>query len=270
MLYNLVEGKVNARGFETDYISFGKGQKTLIMIQGLNTNGIKGAGLGLAFAYRMFERDFRVYLFDRRPVLNEGITVQEMANDIASAMDSLKLKEACVLGVSQGGMIAQYLAIKRPDLVERMVLAVTLSRTNEIVSGCINGWIEMTKQENYKTLVADMAEKMYSDKYLKKYRPMLPLLTLMQKPKDKERFIILAKSCLSCEAYSELEKINCPTLVIGGGTDKIVGKEASLEIAEKLNCECYIYENLGHACYEEATDFNKRVYEFYIGANKKQ
>ena len=263
MLYNLTERKININGLETDYISFGKGQRPLIMIQGLNTNGIKGAGLGLALAYSIFAKDFKVYLFDRRPVLHKGITVKEMADDIASAMDSLGLKNACILGVSQGGMIAQYLAVERPDLVYRLVLAVTIARTNEIVAECINGWVEMTEKDDYKALVRDMAEKMYSDKYLKQYKPMLPLLTLMQKPKDKERFITLARSCLSCDIYNQLDKIHCPTLVIGGGQDKIVGREASLEIAEKLKCECYIYEELGHACYEEAPDFNKRVYDFF-------
>ena len=263
MLYNLTEGKISINGMDTDYISFGKGQRPLIMIQGLNTNGIKGAGLGLAFSYSIFAKDFKVYLFDRRPILHEKISVEEMAEDIASAMDSLGLKNACVLGVSLGGMIAQYLAIERPDLVSRLVLAVTLSRTNDIVTECINGWVDMTEKEDYKTLVSDMAEKMYSDKYLRQYKPMLPLLTIMQKSKDKERFITLAKSCLSCETYSELENIKCPTLVIGGGQDKIVGREATIEIAEKLKCECHIYENLGHACYEEAGDFNKRVYDFF-------
>ena len=37
------------------------------------------------------------------------------------------------MGVSQGGMIAQYLAIDHPDLVERLVLAVTAPRVNEII-----------------------------------------------------------------------------------------------------------------------------------------
>ena len=270
MLYNLIEGKIKINGSDTDYISFGSGQKPLIMIQGLNTNGIKGAGLGLAYAYRIFAKDFRVYLFDRRTNLHKDITVREMAQDIAAAMDSLNLINASVFGVSQGGMIAQYLAIDRPDLVDQMVLAVTTSRTNEQVAESIKAWIKMTEEEDYKALVTDMAERMYSEKYFKKYKPMLPLLTIMQKPKDKERFITLARSCLSCEAYNELDKIKCPTLVIGGGMDKIVGKEASIEIAEKLGCEIFIYEDLGHAAYEEAPDFNKRVYEFFIGENKKQ
>ena len=35
-----------------------------------------------------------------------------------------------------------------------------------------------------------------------------------------------------------------------------------LEIAKKLGCQIYMYENLGHAAYEEANDFNQRVYAF--------
>ena len=73
----------------------------------------------------------------------------------------------------------------------------------------------------------------------------------------------MAKSCLTCNAYDELDKIKCPVFVIGGRQDKVVGGKASEEIAEKLGCEIYMYDNLGHAAYEEAKDFNKRVYEFF-------
>ena len=35
-----------------------------------------------------------------------------------------------------------------------------------------------------------------------------------------------------------------------------------MEIAEKLGCKIHMYENLGHAAYEEAKDFNQMVYDF--------
>ena len=235
------------------------------MIQGLNTRGIKGAALSLAYMYRIFAKDFTVYLFDRRPDVYEGITVRDMADDIAEAMDALGLRDACVLGVSQGGMIGQYLAIDRPDLVSRLVLAVTLSRNNDTVISVIENWIALTEAGDMKALVLDMAEKMYSEAYLKRYRPLLPLLTLLQKPKDTTRFITLARSCLSSNAYEELDKISCPVLVLGGAMDKVVGGGASAEIAERLGCEMHIYPDLGHAAYEEAGDFNQRIYDFFIG-----
>ena len=262
MFFNVKEDKLRVSNTEIDYITFGTGKKNLIMIQGLNTGGIRGAGLGLAFMYRMFAKEYTVYLFDRRPDAWEGITVRDFAKDVAAAMDELNMKNADIFGVSQGGMIAQYLAIDRPDLVRKLVLAVTLSKNNETVKNVLNNWIEMTQQGDMKNLVTDMAIKMYSDEYMKRYKPMLPLLTILQKPKDVNRFIQLAKSCLTCNAYEELDKITCPVLVIGGGLDQVVGGEASKEIADKLNCEIYLYENLGHAAYEEAKDFNQKVFEF--------
>lgn len=262
MLYNAGEYKLKIHNLQMDYISFGRGTKSLIMIQGLNTNGIKGAAVSLAYMYRIFAKEYKVYIFDRRPEVREGITVRDMASDIAAAMDTLGIVNADVIGVSQGGMIGQYLAIDRPDLVNKLVLAVTLSKNNEIINKAIDNWIKMTEQGDMRQLVADMSEKMYSDAYVKRYKPFMPLLTALQKPKDVQRFIILAKSCLTCNAYDELDKIQCPVFVIGGGLDKVVGGAASEEIAQKLDCEIYMYDELGHAAYEEAKDFNKKVYEF--------
>ena len=257
-----MEGRLQLENLQMDYITFGKGTKPLVMIQGLNTRGIRGAGASLALMYRIFAKDHRVYLFDRRADIHDGITVRELAEDTAAAMDALKIKNADILGVSQGGMIAQYLAIDRPDLVHKLVLALTLSRNNDTVTGVIRRWVELTQQGRMKELICDMAQSMYSDAYLKRYRPFLPLLTVLQKPKDIPRFIALANACLTCNTYDDLDKIKCPVLVIGGRKDKIVGETACEEIAQKLGCKLYIYEHLGHAAYEEAPDFNKKIYDF--------
>ena len=72
------EGTLHLGAAEMDYIVFGRGAKPLIMIQGLNTRGIKGTGMLLAWMYRIFSADYRVYLFDRRAVLPETITVREL------------------------------------------------------------------------------------------------------------------------------------------------------------------------------------------------
>ena len=262
MIYQAKESSLQLNYGKVRYISFGMGEKPLVMIQGLNTRGIHGMAVPLAWMYRVFAKEYKVYLFDRREDLPEEITVRELAQDVANAMDTLGFQKADIFGVSQGGMIAEYLAMDRPDLVHKLVLAVTLSKSNEMVTSVIQKWIQLTEAKEYKMLIKDMAEKMYSEKYLKRYRPMLPLLTLIQTPKDEKRFLTLAKACLTCDAYEELEKIQCPVLVLGGGKDQVVGGEASLEIAEKLNCEIYMYEDLGHAAYEEAKDFNHKVYAF--------
>ena len=264
MFWNAKEQVLNIQDKQMNYITFGNGERSLIMIQGLSTRSIKGASLSLAYMYRIFARDYKVYLFDRRENIGENITVRELASDIAMAMDFLGIQNADFFGVSQGGMIAQYLAIDRPDLVNKLVLAVTLSKNNETVETVISDWIRMTEQNDIKNLVKDMAEKMYTDSYVRKYKYFMPLLTILQKPKNVPRFITLAKACLTCNAYDELDKIQCPVFVIGGLQDKVTGGEASMEIAEKLGCKSFIYDDLGHAAYDEAKDFNQRVYDFFM------
>ena len=76
------------------------------------------------------------------------------------------------------------------------------------------------------------------------------------------RFLRLAKACLTCNAYDRQKQITCPTLVLGGADDRIVTGAATLEIAEKCGCDYYLYDGLGHAAYEEAADFNARIYDF--------
>ena len=262
MLWHAKQKRLMLNSTPLDYITFGTGAKTLVMIQGLNTRGIDGAAVSLAWMYRVFAKEYTVYLFDRRPNVPSDITVREIAADVAAAMDGLGLNKADILGVSQGGMIAQYLAIDRPDLVNKLVLAVTLARNNETVVNVIRHWTNLAQLGRMKELITDMAYKMYSDAYLKRYKPLLPLLTLVQKPRDVQRFVTLANACLTCSAYNELEKIQCPVFVIGGRKDRVIDKTACEEMAQKLHCQLYLYEHLGHAAYEEAPDFNQRVLEF--------
>ena len=90
MIGHVREWKLNLVDLKMDCIAFGSGSKPLIMVQGLNTRGIRGAGVSLAWMYRIFSKDYRVYLFDRREDLWEGITVRELAADLAAAMDALE------------------------------------------------------------------------------------------------------------------------------------------------------------------------------------
>lgn len=267
MLYNAKNLTLKLGNTEMDYVSFGKGEKNLVVIPGLSLRGVKGTALPLAHMYRIFANEYRVYVLDRKADIPEGYTTEEIAEDTATAMELLGIANADVFGVSHGGMIAQYIAINHSQLVNKLVLAVTLSRTNDTVKSVIEGWVKMSEEGNYDSLVTDMMEKLYSDAYLKKYRFMLPVAAKLSKPKDFGRFIILAKACLTCDTYDRLEQIKCPVLVLGGKQDKIVTGYASEEIAEKLGCQIHMYETLGHSAYEEANDFNSRILNFFNSSN---
>ena len=250
---------------EMDYIRFGGGERTFVMLPGVGDGlkTVRGMALPFALLYRQLAKDFTVYVFSRRRELPRHMTTREMAADLSEAMDTLGLNEAAVVGVSQGGMIAQWLALDHPDKVRKLVLVVTLARPNDTVREAIAVWTELAERGDYRGIMLDTAERSYSEKRLKLARAEYRLLGCVGKPKSFERFLTQAESCMTHDAYGELDRITCPTLVIGGTDDRIVTGEASVEIAGRIpGSELYLYEDLGHGLYEEAPDFLERVADF--------
>ena len=118
---------------------------------------------------------------------------------------------------------------------------------------------------DYGAIVRDMLLRMYSAEYIKRYGWLFPAVSRLTRPRERDvlRFINLARACLTCSSYPELDRIKCLALVLGGKDDKVLTCEASREIAGALGCELYMYEGLGHAAYEEAKDFNSRISRFF-------
>ena len=265
MLWNAKNGRVDLKEGTMSYASFGHGQRKLVILPGLSDGlaTVAGKALLLAGPYRLYFKDFTIYMFSRKEPLGAGSSIRDMATDQAEALHILGLDRVGVLGVSEGGMIAQYLAIDHPELVEKLVLAVTAPCVNDVVLSCVPGWMDMAERGDHKALMIDTAERSYSPAYLKKYRKLYPVLGHVGRPKSYDRFLTNARAILGFDARAELKKIPCPTLIIGGTEDHIVGVEASQELAEAIpNSQLYLYPGLGHAAYEEAGDFNDRVFAF--------
>src|ERR1700726_3995976 len=75
-------------------------------------------------------RRFRLVLIDNRgsgrsTTADRKFTVADMAVDVVAVLDSSRVARAHVLGASLGGMVAQELAIRFPQRVDRLVLACT-------------------------------------------------------------------------------------------------------------------------------------------------
>ena len=246
-------------GHDFDYISFGSGRDALIMLPGVGDGfkTAKGMAVPFAFMYRMFAVSFRVYVFSRRNDLPEGFTSADMADDLSDIMDALDIGAAHIFGVSQGGMIAQQLAIRHPEKVKSLVLAVTAARPSRIMREAIGSWLLMAERDDYKGIMLDTAERSYTGAYLERGKRMNKLIALA-KPKSYERFRILCESCLSHDVYEDLPEIRCPVYIIGASLDRVLGPEASAEMHEAIpGSEIYMFEGYSHGVYEQAKDFNE-------------
>ena len=249
------------------YVSFGTGSKNLVLIPGLGDgfSTVNKNGFVLSRYYRKFGKDFRIFVLSRKNQLDELYSTREMASDYIKAMDVLNIDKASVYGVSQGGMIAQYLAIDYPERIEKLVLAITVARPNETTENVIGSWIAMAKAKRFSDLVVDTMKKTYTPKHFKKYRLVMPLIRMIVKPKFKNRFIVQANACLTHNAFDELNKIQSKTFIIGGDTDNVVGRNSSQEMATEItNNILKIYHGQGHGAYEEIKTFNDEVMNFLL------
>ncbi len=79
--YHVHNGSVRVGNSEMDYISFGNGNRNLIMLPGLGDglSTVKGMALVFAIMYRIYAKEFTVYVFSRKNHLQEGCTTREMA-----------------------------------------------------------------------------------------------------------------------------------------------------------------------------------------------
>jgi pimeloyl-ACP methyl ester carboxylesterase len=267
MFYEAEEGKVNIGITDMDYVTFGSGKKAFIIIPGLGDGlkTVKGTKILLARMYKLFAKEYKVYVFSRKNYIEEGYSIRDMAEDQKIAMENLGIKNAHIMGISQGGMITQYLAIDYPEMVDKLIIGVSTSKQNDIIQKVIKNWVTLAENNDYRNLIIDTMEKTYTEDKLKKYGVFYPILTRVGKPKSFKRFIVQANACLHHNAYDELDKIKCATLVIGGDSDKVVGKNASEEMAKRINkSKLILYKGLGHGAFEEAKDFNQQVLSFLI------
>ncbi len=158
------------------YVSFGTGEKKLVVLPGLSDGlaMVKGKALILSAPYKKFFRNHTVYMFSRKNKMPEGCSIRDMAEDQVRAMKLLAIDRANLLGVSQGGMIAQYMAIDHPEAVTKLILAVTAPNANAVVREAVSSWIDMAKRGEHVSLMVDTAEKMYSETYLRRNRSSFP------------------------------------------------------------------------------------------------
>ena len=265
MAGSVKNGSVKIGNTQMYYVAFGKGEKNLVVLPGLSDGlaTVKGKALFIKGDYKKYLNDFTVYMFSRKNEMPQGYSIRDMAEDQVTAMKSLGITKASVLGVSQGGMIAQYIAINHPEIMDKLILAVTTPYANNVVKTAVSGWIEMAKNGDHVTLMVDTAEKMYSEQYMKKNKKMFPLMARFTKPKTYERFFKNAYAILDFDARNELSKIQCPTFIVSGSDDKTVGNDAPKEFSQGIiDTKVYIYEGLGHGTFTEAKDFYDRILAF--------
>jgi 3-oxoadipate enol-lactonase len=158
-----------------------------------------------------------------------------MASDAAAVLDAAEVESAHVFGLSMGGMIAQEFALQYPKRVRSLILGCTAAggptavKAEPEVIQLLMSRGEMSPEESAQASVPFIYDVSTSrqriDEDIARRRDWFP------RP---AAYIAQLQGILAWEAYSRLPKINAPTLVIHGETDRLVPVGNGKLIAERI------------------------------------
>lgn len=177
----------------------------------------------------------RVLRFDMRghgasDVPPAPYSMGSLIRDTERLMDHFALKDAVVLGVSLGGMVAQGLAVKRLDLVRGLVLSNTAAKI-----GRPEHWSDRIAAVRAGGMAA-LADATMERWFGRQWR-MNPAM-----PKTRERFISTStEGWCGCAAaisgtdfYETTATLRLPTLVFAGGNDASTPPDLVRETADLI------------------------------------
>ena len=253
-----------SNGVKIYYEDYGKGE-TIVLISGL------GSPLGSwDTQIPIYSKNFRVIVFDNRgvgrsEVTEPGFTIEDMADDTVGLLDSLNVSSASFIGKSMGGMITQWIGIKHPDRVNKLVIGCSSASRDEVGDFLLRSGRDVAVKAGMKTVWATSIFFGYTRDYIENNIESIKS-SLDEIPEDDSALKGYIGQSRACEGHHSIDKINligADTLVMYGDRDLIMSPQKSLEMAEKMqNCELRCFKGVGHGFWRER---QKEVDETVLG-----
>lgn len=258
------------------YKIFGEGFPVLC-IHGFNYKKEEWEG-----QFEALSRYFQVIAFDNRGCGKSErpeipYTIETMADDVKGLMDFLNIKQAHIMGMSMGGMIAQNFVLKYPERVNKVVLMNT-NHTGagwELLKGSqING-LELRKSDPEREFW-DYAKVVFHPKFrkelqnnpLKKWYGIWSAEDLknhrLTDPSTKKDVENQAYALSTHNTTDRLHEIKNPTLILAASHDRACPKSELMFMHEKIpNSSFKVIEKTGHFSFlSKAPEINQILIKF--------
>ncbi len=206
-----------------------------------------------------WSRRFRVVAIENRgtgrsPKPPGPYSIEQMADDAAEMLDG---RRAHVAGFSMGGYITQTLALRHPDLVDRLVLVCTATGGPKHVPtpiGTIALWESLAHAPPAEFARASMPLSFrpgWTDEHPEEFERLLA--DRLEHPTPPECWRAQYDACWDFVGrVTPVEEIAAPTLVAHGDADRIVPYENGVELAGRIpGAELVTFTGAGHLLFIE-------------------
>ena len=201
---------------------------------------------------------FRALLMDNRGTGTSAVSrfpydMSAMADDAAAVVRrESDTRAVVVVGQSMGGMIAQHLALRHPDLVSGLVLVSTSPRAPKLESHSL--WSMLISatgllSRNPDTWSLGDHTLVHPDKSREQSRQLLEPLRQIQRTEPYSRINawLQLRAIAKHETTDRLDTVQVPVEVIAGAGDGVVSPDNSRLLAQRLpRAELTLLEDAGH------------------------
>lgn len=217
-------------------------RQTLILI-----NGFASAQNALFRLVRAFARQYRVVTFDNRGIGGSDkpagpYSMSMMAGDTIGLMDFLGIERAHLLGMSMGGMVAQYIAIDHPQRVDKLILCSTSAggpplwdMLFDLAEATTPNWNRSRSDfasADLRKLMGAMASRTFNRPFNRLVIvPLAKLLLRLGMPKVPVGQI---EAMMTHNVLDRLHLIQAPTLVLAGSKDRLIAPQSSEVLASRI------------------------------------
>ncbi|MFQ5787069.1 MAG: alpha/beta fold hydrolase [Thermodesulfobacteriota bacterium] len=221
----------------------------------------------------IYSKYFKVVIFDNRGAgLSEKpgspYTTTDMADDTVQLMDFLGIQSASLVGKSMGGMIAQWVGIKYPERVDKLVLGCTSASRDEVGNEILRMGREIATKMGMKAVWLTALYLGYTREYIEKNLGSIKesLALVSQNDETLNGYIGQSHACEAHNTRDFLGMINAPTLVLLGERDQIASPNRSRELAELIQgSRLEVFNGVGHGFWRERQqEVDKIVLEFLL------
>lgn len=252
------------------YDDCGSGHPLLLL------TGLGSSRLGWWKQVEPFSRQFRVINMDNRDAGDSApgtgaYTIADMAEDTAGVIQNLKLQPTHVVGISMGGMVAQELAIRHPELVDRLVLVSTTAGGASNVSPRpeIAALLMRSPGDDPEARVRRTYTLISGPGYMAAHPEDLDRIweNALAKPMSLESYQRQLGACMvhyRQGTADRLDQIAAPVLVIHGDGDPLIPYENGKYLAGNIKTARLVtLPGAGHLTPVEAAErFNREVLDF--------
>lgn len=207
----------------------------------------------------------RIVRYDKRghglsDVSEAPYTMGALIRDVEALLDGLGVRDCTFVGLSIGGMIAQGLAAKRPDLISALVLSNTAAKigTREIWQGRI----EAIRAGGMDAVVAPTMERWFSKRF--QGGDEIALWENMLRACPVEGYIGCSEAIAGTDFYTPTAALRLPTLGIAGSEDGSTPPDLVRETVELMEGARFeVLRGTGHLpCVEDPEGYAAFLTEF--------